>query len=115
MMRSRLERWKFGNEMRGANDISGQPALAYARFINAIRGDFSEGIKQILHTELALKQIPEERWKGLLVLNYPRIYVNLFQGQELNLAEDKEFSDTEANQFIPIRTVEKNGNGRSVY
>jgi hypothetical protein len=111
MMRSRLERWKFGNEMRGANDISGQPALAYARFINAIRGDFSEGVKQVLHTELALKRIPEERWKGLLVLNYPKIYVNLHQGEEINLAEDEAFPDTEASQFIPICTVERNGNG----
>jgi hypothetical protein len=43
-----------GTGKSSAQDISGQPSLAYTRWINAIRGDMSEGIKQILDTQLIL-------------------------------------------------------------
>jgi hypothetical protein len=76
----------------GAKDISGQPALAYARRINAIRAQVTEGIKQIIDTELALKGIPKERWK--YTVGWPKISVSQFEKPEDNVAETDN-TDTE--------------------
>lgn len=84
----------------GAKDISGQPALAYARRINAIRAQCTEGIKQIIDTELALKGIPKERWK--YTIGWPKISVSQFEKPEDNVAE----SDNQ--------DTEKNGSGKKL-
>lgn len=76
----------------GAKDISGQPALAYARRINAIRAQATEGIKQIIDTELYLKNIPKERWK--YTIGWPKISVSQFEEAEGNVAETDN-ADTE--------------------
>lgn len=100
--RSRLEAWKFNIFNVGAKDLSNQPSLAYARFINGIRGDLSEGIKQILQTELILKGIPIERWQGLIKLSYPKIYVDIYNGQEIDLAESDEHPDSEPKNKLSV-------------
>ena len=69
----------------GAKDISGQPALAYARRINAIRAQATEGLKQIIDTELALKGIPRERWK--YTIGWPKISVSQFEQTAANVSE----------------------------
>lgn len=76
----------------GAKDISGQPALAYARRINGIRAQVTEGIKQIIDTELALKGIPMERWK--YTIGWPKISVSQFEKNPTNVAESDNL-DTE--------------------
>lgn len=60
LMPSLIPLWRLPGLFEGAGgtasgqDISGQPSLAYTRWINSIRGDMSEGIKQILDTQLIL-------------------------------------------------------------
>jgi hypothetical protein len=78
----------------GAKDISGQPALAYARRINGIRAQVTEGIKQLIDTELALKAIPRERWK--YAIGWPKISVSQFDKNAANVAESDNL-DTEKN------------------
>jgi hypothetical protein len=78
----------------GAKDIAGQPALAYARWINGARAQVTEGIKQIIDTELALKGIPRDRWK--YTIGWPKISVSQFDDKnDANVAESRN-DDTEA-------------------
>ena len=100
--RSRIEAWKLNIFEVGAKDLSNQPSLAYSRFINGLRGDLSEGIKQILHTELILKGVPPERWQGLIKLSYPKIHVDIYNGQEVELAESDEHPDSEAKNRLSV-------------
>jgi hypothetical protein len=79
----------------GAKDITGQPALAYARRVNAIRAQITDGIKQIIDTELALKNIPKERWK--YTIGWPKISVSQFDKNAANLAESDN-DDTEKDE-----------------
>jgi hypothetical protein len=82
----------------GAKDISGQPALAYARRINAIRAQATEGIKQIIDTELYLKGIPQERWK--YTIGWPKISVSQFEENDPNVAEtDNQDTEKEAKKL----------------
>jgi hypothetical protein len=82
----------------GAKDISGQPALAYARRINAIRAQATEGIKQIIDTELFLKGIPQERWK--YTIGWPKISVSQFEENDPNVAEtDNQDTEKEAKKL----------------
>jgi hypothetical protein len=56
IMASQIPSWRFaGLPVEATKDVSGQPAKAYARFINGIRMQLSEGIKQVLDTELILR------------------------------------------------------------
>lgn len=100
--RSRVPSWMLGIYNEGSKDLSNQPSLAYARFINGIRGNLSEGIKQVLHTELILKGIPSDQWKGLIQLSYPKIHVDIHQGRELDLAESGQHPDTESRNRLKI-------------
>ncbi len=54
---SEMPVWMFPglDGVSGAKDISGQPALAYSRLVNYRRQILSEGIKQVLVTDLALR------------------------------------------------------------
>ncbi|MGL5065752.1 MAG: hypothetical protein ACRC62_37765 [Microcoleus sp.] len=79
----------------GAKDISGQPALASARRVNAIRAQVTEGIKQIIDTELTLKGIPKERQK--YTIGWPKISVSQFEENAANVAEgDNEDTEKDA-------------------
>ena len=100
--RSGLPAWMFNVFHQGAMNLAEQPSLAYARYVNGIRGVLSEGIKQVLHTELALKGIPEERWKDQIVLAYPKIYSSVHLGQEIEVAESDEHPDTESKSGLRV-------------
>lgn len=88
----------------GARDISGQPALAYARRINAIRAQVTEGVKQIIDTELALKGIPKDRWK--YTIGWPKVSVSQFEEAEENVAESGH-SDTEKDKSSSNKKLER--------
>jgi hypothetical protein len=90
IMSSGVPPYLMGLPALGAKEIAGQPALGYARHVNWVRASLTEGIMQLLYTELALKGIDPARWRGKLRVLYPRIAVNIFQGQGAdNLAEDQ--------------------------
>ena len=68
-MKAQMPPYLLGLVFDGAQDISGQPAMAYARFINGVRSDLSEGIRHILNVEFALKGIFGARYR----LKWPKI------------------------------------------
>jgi hypothetical protein len=90
-----------GLPITGPRDLSGQPSLAYARRINAIRACITTGIKQIINAELALKGIARERWH--YVIAWPRIVVSQFEESAPNIAESGH-TDTEA---TPAQRLER--------
>lgn len=100
IMPSQIPIWRFaGLPAEGARDLSGQPAKAYARTINFMRMCLSEGIKQILDTELILKLgVDEFRSRGRYQISFPQMTTdpNSTQAQE---APDEE-------------TTNGNGNGK---
>jgi len=75
-MRSRVPGWLMQIDTGKARDIAGQPALAYAVFIGSVRMMLTEGIRQIIDTELALKGIPKDRWR--YKITFPRVYTDPF-------------------------------------
>jgi hypothetical protein len=90
IMSSGVPPYLMGLPALGAKEIAGQPALGYARHVNWARAALTEGIIQLLYTELALKGVDAVRWRGKVRVVYPRIAVNIFQGQgQDNLAEDQ--------------------------
>jgi hypothetical protein len=91
-MRSRVPVWLLGLPNIGAREISGQPALAYARFINKLRMNLVEGIKHICNLELALNGIPKERWQYRII--FPKIAVNPY-GLSLNLNDESNSDEIE--------------------
>ncbi|MGL4909728.1 MAG: hypothetical protein ACRC4J_00805 [Cetobacterium sp.] len=58
----------------GARDISGQPAMAYARFIGSVRGALSEGIRQLCDLELALHGIDPRQPENYYRIVFPKIF-----------------------------------------
>lgn len=76
VMKSHIPPYLMGLPNIGAREIAGQPALAYARFINKVRMNLTEGIKYICDLELALNDIPKEEWKYKII--FPRIATNPF-------------------------------------
>jgi len=116
IMLSGVPPYLLGLPSLGAKEISGQPALEYARHVNSIRACLTEGIVQMLYTQFALLGIPEERWRGRLKLTYPKIAVNVFEGKDTALAESNApgITDTEKDETgdrLPILNL--NGNGRN--
>lgn len=99
IMPSQIPIWRFaGLPADGARDISGQPAKAYARSINFIRMCLTEGIKQILDTELILKLgIDEFRSRGRYQIVFPQIATD---------------PNAAAAQVAPDEEEPTNGNGR---
>jgi hypothetical protein len=126
IMASGVPPYLLGLPALGAKEISGQPALEYARHVNWLRACLTEGIVQVLYTEFALKGIPEERWRGRIRIVYPLIAVNVFQGQgEANLAESDSpgltqtegeskpvETQTPAKEPAKAQTNGRNGNGK---
>lgn len=90
--RSRLPVWMFSGftAINGntAKEISEQPALETSRLINSCRMRISEGLKQLCHTELLLKGVPEEKRKFRIV--FPKFYISTTQ---LADPENQEESD----------------------
>jgi hypothetical protein len=109
IMASGVPPYLLGLPALGAKEISGQPALEYARHINWLRACLTEGVVQILETEMVLKGIPEERWRGRIKLTYPVIAVNIFQGQgDQNLAESTAPGITQTDDLVLIHTNGRN-------
>lgn len=73
-MRSRIPPWMIGLPSQGAREIAGQPALAYARFINSIRIVLLQGIRQILDTELAFHGYTRETMRYRVI--FPKIFTD---------------------------------------
>lgn len=73
-MRSRIPPWMIGLATIGAREISGQPAMAYARFLGAVRMTLAEGIRQILDTELAMNGYSKDQMNYRIL--FPKIYTN---------------------------------------
>ncbi|MBE9178613.1 hypothetical protein IQ268_08580 [Oculatella sp. LEGE 06141] len=74
IMPAQIPLWRYaGFKIDGAKDISGQPAKAYARYINSLRSlVLTPGIKQILNTELILRLGYEAFLeRGKYQLSYP--------------------------------------------
>ena len=88
IMRSHVPPWLMGLPTIGAREISGQPALAYARFINKVRMNLSQGIRQICDLELALNNIPKKEWKYRI--SFPKIATNPYGN---NITIDDESSN----------------------
>lgn len=104
VMKSGVPPYLLGLPAVGAQDISGQPALAYSRFVNAIRGCFTEGVIQLICTELALRGYDPNEWRPQLKIVYPKIAVTTFD-QSGGTAEDEdaesdEVPDTEETDLL---------------
>ena len=99
IMKSGVPSYLMGIQATGAQDISGQPAMAYSRMVNSIRMVLSESIRQTINTELALNQVPQELWTYRI--KWPRFSVNLMNANQIdtNLGEDPDIPDTDS--FYP--------------
>lgn len=100
-MRSRVPPWMLGLPTTGAKDIQGGPERAYARLVNRIRGVLTEGVKQIINTELALKDIPPNRW--LYRVQFPIIYTNPQQQAIAMSDEGSAIEDLDSKQVLTYR------------
>ena len=76
-MRSRVPPWMMGIPSAGAKDISGQPALAYSRFIGGVRAKCSEGVRQVLNLEFALNGYKFDELDYNIV--FPKFYTEIQQ------------------------------------
>jgi hypothetical protein len=75
--RSRVPLYLLGIEQRSAREIAMQPAIAFVVFVGVVRQLFSTGLRQLINTELALKQVPPPQW--VYKLQFPKINVNPWQ------------------------------------
>jgi len=74
-MQGRTAPYLLGLETGKGQDISGQPALARARFINSVRSALTTGIRHVVDVELALNGIYEADYR----IQWPKIYVDTLQ------------------------------------
>lgn len=95
-MRSHLPFHLFGIQTGSAREISQQPALAYARFINSIRAVMTESLTEIFRLELALKGIDPRDPANAFRLVWPKIYIDPTQSQSGLSDETAETDDTES-------------------
>jgi hypothetical protein len=82
VMQSRVPPYLMGLPAQGARDLAGQPALAYARFINSVRMCFAQGIRQLCNLQLLLKGIPKEQWNYRII--FPKIATNPYGNNQLS-------------------------------
>ena len=93
-MQSRVPPWMMGIPSAGAKDISGQPALSYARYIGAVRAVFAEGVRQVINLELALNDYSAEDFDYEIV--FPKFYTEI-QQQSLGSSSNNYNKSTETN------------------
>lgn len=87
-MKLELPFWLLGLSWPGAQDIAQQPSLAFVRSINGFRSRFvAEVLRHLCNLELALNDIPRERWNYRMV--FPKIYVNPYEQQADPLNSDE--------------------------
>jgi hypothetical protein len=75
--RSRVPLYLLGIDSKFGKEIAYQPALSFVVFIGVVRQLLAAGLRQLINTELALKQVPPSSWKYRIV--FPRINVNPWQ------------------------------------
>lgn len=95
-MRSRVPPWMMGIPSAGAKDISGQPALAYSRFIGAVRATFAEGVRQVIDLEFALNGFKFDDLDYEIV--FPKIYTEI---QQQSLGSSGNSYNNEAPATLP--------------
>jgi hypothetical protein len=106
--RSRVPTYLLGIESKSAKEIAMQPALSFMVFIGVVRQLFSVGLRQLINTELALKQVSESDW--VYKLQFPKINVNPYR----QIADDADVdqpgvSDTDSYGNAGV------GKGKGVY
>lgn len=97
-MRSRVPPWMMGIPSAGAKDISGQPALAYSRFIGGVRAKCSEGVRQVLDLEFALNGYKSDELDYNIV--FPKFYTEI-QQQSLG-ASSNSYNEPPKNLVEPV-------------
>ena len=100
---TRVPPWQLGLPTTGAREIAGAPNLFYERWINDIRGHVVDGgktlplgggLRHICNLELALNDIPPERW--VYQIKFPQISVSIYDsGDTSTTTEGIENIDTE--------------------
>ncbi|MBD2465719.1 hypothetical protein H6G89_32545 [Oscillatoria sp. FACHB-1407] len=73
-MRSRVPPYLLGIDSKFAKEISMQPAIAFVVQVGLVRQLFSAGLRQLINTELALKNVSPNNWVYRIV--FPKINVN---------------------------------------
>jgi hypothetical protein len=76
----------------GARDVSGQPAMAYARYIGSLRSMLSAGIRQLCDLELALNGIDPRDPSNAYRLVFPKIFVDQIQQDSTSQLDQVETS-----------------------
>ena len=90
---SRVPVYLLGVKTEGAQDLSQQPALAYARLLNSLRADVTVGIRHLCDLELMLHGLdPRNPENGYEIL-WPKIVINSFE--EFLSDESDQIPDTE--------------------
>jgi hypothetical protein len=93
--RSRVPPYLLGIESKSAKEIAMQPAISYMVFIGVVRQLFCVGLRQLINTELALKEIPEANW--VYKLQFPTININPYhQLEDTTDVNEPGVSDTDA-------------------
>ncbi len=101
---SEMPVWMFPglDSAGGAQDISGQPALAYSRLVNHRRQILAEGIKQVLVTDLALRfGLDDDRLRQYqqLRIQWPEFHV---RPQDAQTAVEAQIQKQDADPTTPI-------------
>lgn len=76
----------------GARDISGQPSMAYARFVASLRSMMSVGIRQLCDLELALNGLDPKDPRNAYRLVFPKVFVDQTQQDTTNQVDQVETS-----------------------
>lgn len=111
-MQSRVPPWMMGIPSAGAKDISGQPALSYARYIGAVRAVFAEGVRQVINLELALNDYSAEDFDYEIV--FPKFYTEI-QQQSLGSSSNNYNKSTETNPSSSNLKTSVSSFGRSLH
>lgn len=98
----------FGIDVGGARDIAQQPALAYSRFINSIRGDLTVGIRNLCDTELLLHGLDPSLPENQYEIIWPKIVTNVFDAPvSENADESQQIPDTEETRTVNEGTAQE--------
>lgn len=98
-----LPQWVWTDEQQ-ARLIAGQPALAFLRFISSLRQEMSQGIRQIIDTELVLRGYTDPAQRRY-ELQWPKLRVNIQQEEEAEQeAEVKEIEREQREWLVTTPT-----------
>jgi hypothetical protein len=92
LMPAQVPFYLLGLNTHGAKEISGEPAMAFARAVSTLRANLTIVMKQALNKQLMLSGIPMERQKYRLI--WPKIAINPY-GQLTEQTDETNNEDTE--------------------